>query len=590
MGKCDNLEEAILRQQNIINTYQYGEDKVIIHPDNYEQEPVEVRLQQQKKYGAVVLGTYVGNAEYIKEGLKLKFEELKIVADKLMDYPNYQGRMLLFRSCYIPKAYHIFRTIAPSYTIEFAQNLEKIKKEILAGLLNIKSKELLENQNDLNSHSVRYQVMNNLIAHGGLGFQLYTEVCYSAYASSLISYAKSEIGIHNNIKNILTDFVNGGNDLNTPEAHHYWYFRVCLDRISPITLPVFPNENPLDVEAKENDAREMFFEQYYNKKINKRTEGTLQSQFTELIAARRNKIITSSNDFQLLTWLTTIQSAEVGSFLLAIPKAHHYMTLDNFRFTTAIRFRYQYRINNFKHGTRCNCCMKDEMVTPDAIGHHFVSGCLKDGFRIGAHNAIAREYNNCLRYSGFWTVLEEKHAFNNYHQEIPNNRRPDITIRNPYRTAKLKQYLDVTITSPFTGVQTGKMEPPKINALPNRELIKKPLRAAEIAFNSKQNKYAPLMLNIPEAEFLPIVFETSGRMHSGAIKLLREAAAKAEEVKKISKNTIYNFFIKRISIAYQRVLADSLNNKVFLLNSHSNITANNISFSDNEILAQTFVH
>lgn len=129
-----------------------------------------------------------------------------------------------------------------------------------------------------------------------------------------------------------------------------------------------------------------------------------------------------------------------------------YMTLSNIQFRTSLRFRYQYPVEGRIEGGKCNCTHHNNGITnPDAAGHHFVTGCINDGFRIRSHDAIAREFNSCLQYCGFYTVMEEKHAFNYYHTGLNNNRRPDIAIKNPIKTNKLQQYLDIQITSPYKG-------------------------------------------------------------------------------------------------------------------------------------------
>jgi hypothetical protein len=58
--------------------------------------------------------------------------------------------------------------------------------------------------------------------------------------------------------------------------------------------------------------------------------------------------------------------------------------------------------------------------------------------------------------------------------------------------------------------------------------------------------------------FLPVIFESTGRMHPDAIKMFKSFAKLAEIPLKIPKATLYGFFIKRLSCTLQRAIANTI--------------------------------
>ena len=87
------------------------------------------------------------------------------------------------------------------------------------------------------------------------------------------------------------------------------------------------------------------------------------------------------------------------------------------------------------------------------------------------------------------------------------------------------------------------------------------------------------------AEFFPIVFESSGTMHSKAKLILEQAAS----VRNIPASTLYNFFLKRISVVFQRSIAEAIYKKTFIVGSHiMDLPYLLPSYSDDEVMAQSY--
>jgi hypothetical protein len=267
-------------------------------------------------------------------------------------------------------------------------------------------------------------------------------------------------------------------------------------------------------------------------------------------------------------------------FLQAVPKFDKFR-LSNLQFCTAIRFRYQFPMARHRSGMRCTCKVGNDYVVIDSKGHHILTGCTQNGSkRITLHNAIVHSINNCLKYCGCWTQLEER-AFPGH------DAKPDISIRHPIHSNKNDLFLDVSIATPYIGIQRGRTEPPLLNRQPDMAAVKTKLRAAKSRYSQKITKYAPFMQTRPDAEFLPFVFETSGAIHADATQLLSKYANHAADIKKIPQAIIYDYFLKIVSVAFQRNLADSICSRLHNLSSKTPMEIVHPEFNPNNILAQT---
>jgi len=153
IGKCDSLLEAIRRKEEYIELG-FHPNIIVIHPDNYEFDEIQLENIDDKRmkskcqheiqkdiasvkinYGANVLGASVGCDEYIINQLKIKIEQLKIEANKLINFKNIQQRHLLFIYCFSPKINHILRTTYPRLTVDLCESFDKIQKKILCSII-----------------------------------------------------------------------------------------------------------------------------------------------------------------------------------------------------------------------------------------------------------------------------------------------------------------------------------------------------------------------------------------------------------------------------------------------------------------------
>ena len=151
-------------------------------------------------------------------------------------------------------------------------------------------------------------------------------------------------------------------------------------------------------------------------------------------------------------------------------------------------------------GTKCYCKRSPYL---DCHGHHISAGCAKDGTLHKNHDAIKFVIKDLCNYSGFVTRLEEMRCFQDAVPE--SNLRPDISIYNfPVQpNSRKKMILDISVTHPVPIIS---------NRTLSRNEALQPCRAANQCFNRKEAKYREIS-TANNLEFLPIIFETTGRTH-----------------------------------------------------------------------------
>jgi hypothetical protein len=195
-------------------------------------------------------------------------------------------------------------------------------------------------------------------------------------------------------------------------------------------------------------------------------------------------------------------------------------------------------------GTRCSCS-KRKVITVDRFGNHFCTGCTKDGVRIATHDAVRDRVATIMNYCGIFTTTEEKNLFRE--TDPDDAKRTDISALNlPGRTAK--QLLDIRITSCIPSIYPESL---------TLKQAKIPLRAANSSFKEKMKKYEKRAKDIGLG-FIPIVFETTGRMHPVTRALLVEVIQKAATEKGAPFASVWKYWISSLMIALQVNLSEGI--------------------------------
>ena len=203
-------------------------------------------------------------------------------------------------------------------------------------------------------------------------------------------------------------------------------------------------------------------------------------------------------------------------------------------------------------------------IVLDALGHHLVSGCAAESCRTHMHDLLVLELKNIANYSGIYAIREEIGCFKVVTPD--NDKRPDLSFRNAAEIDSGTEVrdrpliLDVSVTDPVPGSTSGQLHISDAAA-------KVPDRAAEQAFKDKNTKYLQIAHD-NGLSFLPIIFESTGRVHGSVVKMVKSLAALAEEPLKIAKDILYSNFMNRLSVVLQRSIAGSILQRSVTLNGH----------------------
>ena len=231
----------------------------------------------------------------------------------------------------------------------------------------------------------------------------------------------------------------------------------------------------------------------------------------------------------------------------------------NADFVNLVRLRLYIDLAGIVDGSRCRCKAKTLL---DKRGHHLLSGCKIGHWVSTTHDHMVLEIKTLATYCGFWCIREERDCFKNTNPF--NNRRPDVSIMNPlqkHTSGDNKLLLDAEVTNPVPGSKSGKQ-----GALTMGKARQEGSKAEE-AFKGKNKEY----LEIATANglsFLPIIFESTGRVHPKAMEFFKDIAKHKEEITKIPKDRTYGWMMNRLSCVLMHAIAKCLNTKIAAITSH----------------------
>jgi hypothetical protein len=157
---------------------------------------------------------------------------------------------------------------------------------------------------------------------------------------------------------------------------------------------------------------------------------TSQSYLSDLLVKnRKQNFIDSITDNAYLCWLTSLATGESGKWLDAIPKYNN-TTFSNSNLSSMYSLRLYTNQSCVHVGIRCNCAKK---TLVDPLGHHFISGCHKDGMIKRQHDNLVHEFKRLFEWAGLQTIREEHCMLIHY---IPKH----TTIHSTILLLKLQPY------------------------------------------------------------------------------------------------------------------------------------------------------
>jgi hypothetical protein len=493
--------------------------------------PPESRVAATEAYGLKILGSYIGSDEFIQHSLLQHVAELEELGKKLSSYPELQGRMLLFRHCFLPKPQYLYRTIPPNLSHALYGPFEEIKRKVLAKILGLPRRE------DLKEATYRQAQLD--IDKGGLGLKNESQIARAAYCASVMSMLKSQISPMSEI--LLEPHVTAAL---APRADLPSNLRDFVVHLQGVYSDITPNLPDVIREASKLKFDKVL--------------GTVQHQLYVMITSSTvdnfRASITHTSENAYLAWHTSLMCKEAGAWLLATPKMKAFQ-LTSREFRTSLLLRLFMEQPTLPHGVRCNCTGNPLI---DKRCHHMLTGCGFGGCRIRAHDNQVAELNSCLAYLGMRTRKEQRGIFREFNPH--DNHIPDITVINPpaHPTCSPSPLLlDVAIATVIEGLQNG--DSYKYMPLATAETE---CRAANKSAAKKKKKYDPLC-NPEEGRpkrfsFIPIIYETTGRMHPDTLAFIKLCCKSSSLHKKIEGETIYTFILKRLSVCFQKSMATNI--------------------------------
>ena len=412
-------------------------------------------------------------------------------------------QLLCLKWCFAQAITHLQRSTPPSIINQsFVPSFSALKRKILSSILN---------REDIPDNTWALAQLN--IQDGGLNLINSTQVSYAAYSASYFECL-------NNIKEIIPD--DAYNDLPSFKA-----FSLCLQNIRQRSgVPQLESSDLLRL-LKTDSSK------------------SLQHALSGLL--KQSNISNTHSLFKKPTeiaWLLSLQSPTAGEWLDVCPKTSHH-TLTNEEFEIALTLRLLLPQKLVVTGTRCTCSTPTNEIQLDLTGIHLCTGCNHDGARNYTHNNVRDQIIKTFNYLGVRTIREQTNVFRTV--DPTNGNRPDITAINLPGTDK-PHLLDVTMTSPIPASQ-----PQSLTVAEAR----KPLRAANNAKNRKNNKYLAAA-HACNLEFLPIVFEITGRMHDDTERLFNKVISNFAKSKNAPFQAIWKFWISSINMTLFRSLAQGI--------------------------------
>jgi hypothetical protein len=573
LGKCGSFTVASERKAALARNFGISNSIIVCHPDDCPHDAVTSTI-----YGASILGSFIGTENYVQVQLQLYLEELISVGNQLLQYPDIQGRMILFRKCFCSKPIHIFRTIPPAICRNFTTCLEHYKQSFLQSTI------------DALIDPTVYSWMQLDINQGGLGINNYANTSIAAYAASFLTFSLQHHNRGFAIQEACNSIVHTGvlppTTCVPPAIDH---FLGCLLHLG------------FDTITSPGALEEVFV------LSDTPGAGSLQSHFHRRLTNKAISDLLTTLPSHKIAWLTSLQNPVAGSWLDTTPKNLKFK-LSNPDFISSLKYRYMLPLSAHVAGIRCDCCRNGQV---DALGHHFATGCRKYGLRIRTHDALVFELNSLLHYAGYRTKREEANVFSarigNPEAALhpnsglapplpipphpphipphPPHERPDISVLNPRSAVAPKFLIDVAIVAPLSGSESGVLKSPlpdqapisgKMANLRSRDKVlhyRKLLTLdGPMVPMSAALRPAPLPGTSYGFEFHPFVIESTGHLPRASLQFLKHTAQDAADVHKIDADKLYRYFLKCISITLQKGISNAINKRLLQINSNSRST------------------
>lgn len=433
-------------------------------------------------------------------------------------------RYIFTRYCFGQKINHILRTTDLHLTEDFALKFDRIKKKILCSLLG---------QFDPNSIPDWTWIQSCIPSTcGGLGLDESSTIRFAAFLGSVVDCMETTT-------RIVPDWPDSHiqTAANVIEAMEFIKNTSTIQMDHPVHLSI-----PIVLEmgkVKHQDESDVL-----ENKIGR------QHDLTRLMNKAIFSRLKDSRSEKHLGWITSIQNSMSSRFLNVLPKCPSF-TFESSEFRILLNMRLYLSQPDRSEGLRCDC--KNHPLIDDHT-HHLITACPKLALGMNIHNSVCNTIKELANSAGIRAKREQVGAFQNIFvpgfTDKQRNMRPDLSLFNlPFQAPNV--VLDISSTTPI---------PIFGNAPYTRDMAKQPMRAAELRYQQKMNTYDPIA-KANNLKFHPIIFETTGSMHSESLAFIKELL-KLFDDRYQGGTLLKKYWLDRISCSYQHQVAQAIRDKL----------------------------
>ena len=546
LGKCGSMSLALTRRQDVLELG-FHSSMVKIHPDDMlvndlqedddiDEDLVQCELampmnQRLLEYGANVLGIFFGTDEYIEHSLLLKLEKTRKEAKILSEHPNAQQALLFLRLCFAPKFDYILRTMPTCHTVFAVEEISAMKRSILDTIINSEHG-ITETQWEQSQLSLK---------KGGIGLRFARVTRHAgSVASKLDTMSSLSYGGSGNIL-----------DQDIPWVHSLMASIKHISKRASTgnTNVILTPDSIIALGNNHNDDGD--------------GDNTLQSKLSNLVTDAYSFQHQKNLEHWPLALAVYVSVSDPGggaqSFLSAIPTSPT-KTFTDSAFRILLNRYLMIPIPALDGSpVMCDCFKNIKNGIHNSIdprGDHCLC-CPRTGFGINNHNSALNVLQQIAQAAGKTAKREPMNTFAAARRDpvtaasftaMQLNSRPDLLIQN-LTGPEPKALLDVTITTPNpSGLTLAQARIPQ--------------RSAELRYIEKNKKYLAIS-KACRLGFHPIVFETTGRIHSSSLSFIRSL------LKNISGGfrdgaLLRRFWLEKLMCTVHQNIANSILDKINL--------------------------
>ena len=533
LGYCDDTAEALERRDRLV---EMGilKDNIALHPQN---------TGESDKYGLKILGSYVGHDDYINSNLEKKMVDLRGESQKLVDFIDHNPQVgtVLFVKCFSKKVQHLYRTISPSLiNADFNNQWNEICNNCFHAACGSPGGSDDEMARAWSQFRLK---MDN----GGHGIGFAEDVAVAAFVASNIEFFEAFNGARGNVADICGNLPQMFLDITCGHG--------IIRQVQQAAALIHEVDNTKLLEVI-SQMRSSF-------------ERSLQGQLTDCFSINRLRSfkedlleIQSPDKVARISWFDNQQDSDGNLWIEAIPKRHNNANkMSKKEFNAAMCFKYFLPQPSIATHCRCACG-----IFPDAYGHHLAGGCRTGKDRHETHDSLNYLVRGIAQYAGIHTIAEPLHVFANVDEHT--GMRPDAIMKNPPPLLSRNGrdvLIDVSVTSTFPNTQRGSLPVLGNGARSSSMTLAQAQNrgsSSQVRCNEKNTKYRALS-NEAGLEFIPLVFESCGRMHSCVKDFVSNCCKVASENRNIPHKVLTKFWLRNLAFRLQHQLSKSIVKKSF---------------------------